>query len=136
MKNVKEIQFDVKSNSKDGTLVPLELYSSLPFIPRRVFYVYDVPAGSIRGKHAHFLTEQILICLNGQVDVTCDDGNLKKTYSLDSPNKGLYIPSLVWDECFYVLQNSVLLVLSSTSYSPNDYITNYRRFLEIKANEF
>ena len=121
-----------KDGYKDGALLPFELGSDFPFAPKRMFYVYDTPEGSVRGNHAHHTTEQVLICLSGQIDVICHDGKSKKIYSLESPTQGLYIPSMIWDECVYALQNSVLLVLSSTSYDPKDYITDYQQFLELK----
>ena len=121
-----------KDGYKDGALLPFELDSDLPFVPKRMFYVFDTPKDSIRGKHAHHTTEQILICLSGHIDVHCHDGKSKRIYSLESPTQGLYIPSMIWDECVYALQNSVLLVLSSTSYNPKDYITDYQQFLELK----
>ena len=121
-----------KEGYKDGALLPFELGSDFPFAPKRMSYVYDTPEGSVRGNHAHHTTEQVLICLSGQIDVICHDGKSKKIYSLESPTQGLYIPSMIWDECVYTLQNSVLLVLSSTSYDPKDYITDYQQFLELK----
>jgi len=125
-------KYSFKDGYKDGALLPFELDSDLPFVPKRMFYVFDTPKDSIRGKHAHHTTEQILICLSGRIDVHCRDGKSKRIYSLESPTQGLYIPSMIWDECVYTLQNSVLLVLSSTSYDPKDYITDYQQFLELK----
>tara|TARA_R110002020_G_scaffold78506_2_gene197410 strand:- start:6224 stop:6634 length:411 start_codon:yes stop_codon:yes gene_type:complete len=124
----------LKSNSAaNGSLVPIELSADIPFEPKRIFYVYGVPAGDVRGQHAHFTTKQLLICLSGEIRVICDDGKHRNIYTLDSPDKALYIPELVWDECEYILQNSVLLVLSSTSYDLKDYITDYQQFLELKG---
>ena len=49
-----------------GALVPIDLASQVPFNVERMFYVYNVPTVSdIRGKHAHYKTEQLLICANG-----------------------------------------------------------------------
>ena len=40
---------------------------SLPFAPQRVFMVDSVPAGQIRGAHAHRSCDQILIATSGAV---------------------------------------------------------------------
>ena len=39
----------------DGILVPIE-FDSFAFTPKRIFYVYGVPAGEERGLHAHYET--------------------------------------------------------------------------------
>ena len=113
----------------DGSLVPIDLGNDVPFEAKRLFYVYGVPEGDKRGGHAHLTTKQLLICVNGRINVTCDDGNTRQTFSLDSPNKALYIPEMIWDECEYTLQNSILMVVSSTSYNPKDYIEDYDYFV-------
>ena len=48
-----------------GLLVPIE-FAQLPFMPKRLFYVSNVPKGEERGNHAHYNTKQILTC-NWQV---------------------------------------------------------------------
>ena len=58
----------------DGTLVPIE-FSKLPFEPRRIFYVCDVPRGEERGMHAHHETQQILTCVQGKILVKLHNGN-------------------------------------------------------------
>ena len=50
----------------------------MPFKIERVFYIYGVHDQEDRGEHGHHTTEQVLICLNGQVKVLCDDGTDKK----------------------------------------------------------
>mgnify|MGYP003132120473 FL=1 len=110
----------------NGTLTAIE-GEELPFSIERVFYIYDVPSGDIRGCHAHFRTEQLLLCLRGEVEVVCKDGKNKKRYLLDSPQKGLYIPPLIWDEQIYG-KDAVLVSLCSTPYIPSDYISDYDEY--------
>ena len=45
----------------DGNLVPIESEVDIPFIIKRVFYVYGVKDQNDRGKHSHHKTKQILI---------------------------------------------------------------------------
>ena len=97
----------------DGNLVPIESNIDLPFDIKRVFYVYGVKNQNDRGKHSHYKTKQLLICLNGKVEVTCDDGINQKTYILSEPNKAVYIPEMIWDEQKYLTDDSVLLVLAN-----------------------
>src|SRR3990167_5791336 len=96
--NLLDVRFcDIKELIEDnGVLV----FAELPVYASRMFYVYGVKAGDIRGYHAHKECEQFLICLKGAINVTCDDGNNRKVYTLDSPLKGLYVPSMIWAEQF------------------------------------
>jgi|TARA_R110000824_G_scaffold6775_6_gene31318 dTDP-4-dehydrorhamnose 3,5-epimerase-like enzyme len=118
----------------DGNLVPIESGIDTTFEIKRVFYVYGVKDQNNRGKHSHYTTEQILICLNGKLEVLCDDGNNKKKYLLESPQQALYIPSMIWDEQIYLSDDTVMLALCNTTYNTDDYIENYDEFLKIKNN--
>tara|TARA_Y100000310_G_scaffold312375_1_gene359612 strand:- start:20 stop:439 length:420 start_codon:yes stop_codon:yes gene_type:complete len=116
----------------DGSLVAIESNVNIPFEIERVFYVFGVDNQKDRGEHSHFVTEQILICLSGEVKVLCDDGKNKKEWLLDNPSEGLYIPSLIWDEQVYSTPDSILLCLASTHYYESDYITDYNEFKKIR----
>ena len=87
----------------------------------------------IRGQHAHKDCEQFLVCLNGEVEVTCDDGIEKKLFLLDSPKKGLYIPKSIWQIQKYIKKDSVLLFLCDQPYDVNEYINNYDDFLSYRS---
>lgn len=115
----------------DGNLIPIESGSDIPFNIKRVFYVYGVKNQNDRGKHSHYKTKQLLICLGGKIEVTCDDGKNKKKYVLSKPNEAVYIPEMIWDEQRYMSEDSVLLVLSNTHYDPNDYIEDYNKFKKL-----
>ena len=58
-------------------LAEIEFFD-LPFAPKRVFTVTNVPKNEIRGQHAHYETEQIFICTNGSILVGLDDGKTKE----------------------------------------------------------
>ena len=116
----------------EGSLVPIESNLTIPFEIKRVFYVFGVHDQIDRGEHAHYKTEQVLICLNGSVNVICDDGTNKKEWTLDDPTKALYIPNLIWDEQFYLTIDTILLVIASTKYDLLDYITDYEEFRVLK----
>ena len=99
----------------EGSLVPIEFDSTAPFEVKRVFYVYGVHNQNDRGKHSHYKTKQLLISINGVIDVKCDDGmGGVRTWKLNQPWKALYIPEMIWDEQVYNSKDSILLVLSNT----------------------
>ena len=117
----------------DGTLVPIE-FSDLPFEPKRIFYVCDVPKGEERGNHAHFETRQLLICLQGSILVKIHDGKDLKEYRL-IPNQSILVERMIWDSQVFETDRDVLLSICSTSYNKPDYIEDFEEFLRIVNKE-
>jgi len=113
----------------DGVLVPIE-FKELPFVPRRVFYVTGVPAGEERGGHAHYFTEQVLICISGKILVSIHDG-IKKTDTLLTENQSIYVGRLEWDSQTFLTGNDILLSICSTSYNKKDYIEDFDEFIRL-----
>ena len=123
------------SNFKDnrGSLSYIELNSkSLPFVPRRIFYITDAPMNVVRGDHAHKACEQILIVISGRIQINLDDGRISSTLTLKNNNKGLYIPAGIWSTQKFILQNSLMVVLASHNYDAEDYIDNFNEFRKLK----
>jgi UDP-2-acetamido-3-amino-2,3-dideoxy-glucuronate N-acetyltransferase len=117
-----------------GRLTAGELPSSdIPFVPKRWFMVYDVPSREVRGEHAHHVCHQFLVCVSGRVSVAVDDGRHRGEVLLDEPTLGIYIPPLIWGSQFRYDPDSVLLVLASHAYDPDDYIREYDSFLAAVA---
>lgn len=112
-----------------GTLAAAEFPTHLPFAPRRVFLVFDVPGRDVRGEHAHRSCRQFLVCARGSLSVVVDDGNRTEEIRLDRPDLGLYLPPLVWAVQYKYSADAVLLVLASDAYDPADYIRDYDEFL-------
>ena len=117
----------------DGNLVPIESKHDIPFDIKRIFYVYGVKNQDDRGKHSHYKTKQVLICLSGEIDVIVDDGVHRKKYRLSKPYEAVYIPEMIWDEQIYKDENSVLLLLANTVYNHLDYIEDYEEFKRLKS---
>lgn len=112
-----------------GSLSVIEYEKHIPFLPRRCFWVFDVPSREVRGEHAHKALHQYLICIKGSVSVVLDDGRSRTELVLDKPNIGLHIPPLVWGIQYKYSPDAVLLVLASDAYDANDYLRNYDEFL-------
>lgn len=112
-----------------GKLVAGEFNSLFPFKPKRFFFVSNVPSKHVRGEHAHKKCQQMLLCINGSVDVILDDGINRQKISLSSSNQGLYIPAGIWSTQFNHSDNCMLLVFASEHYQSSDYIRNYDEFI-------
>tara|TARA_R110002020_G_scaffold162493_1_gene348140 strand:+ start:3285 stop:3695 length:411 start_codon:yes stop_codon:yes gene_type:complete len=130
MRVIEDVEvIDFVGHAEDGILVPIELEKQIPFEVKRMFYVFGVNSHQNRGQHAHYKTQQILICLHGCVICMCKDAyghEIKVT--LDYPTKGLLIPEMIWDEQIYTSPDSVLLSICSTGYNRDDYINSYSEF--------
>ena len=113
-----------------GQLVSLEEYKDIPFRVKRVYFMYDTTADTIRGKHAHKELEQILVCIHGSCKILLDNGIEKKIVPLEKPYEGLYVANDMWREMFDFSSDAVLLVFASEVYDESDYIRNYDEFLK------
>lgn len=112
-----------------GSLSVAEYEKQIPFIPKRCFWVFDVPSREVRGEHAHKNLHQYLICVKGAVNVVLDDGANKAEVILDKPNLGLHIPPKVWGIQYKYSEDAVLLVLASAAYAAEDYLRDYSEFI-------
>ena len=107
--------------------------SQVPFDIKRIYWVYDVPAGESRGSHAHKTLEQLMIAVSGSFSVTLDDGTEKRTFFLNRPYQGLYLRPGLWRNLEDFSSGSVVLVLASELYDENDYIRDYSEFLSFRG---
>lgn len=115
-----------------GNLSIIEEFKNIPFKIQRVYWIYDVPGGEMRGGHAYKENEEFIIALSGSFDVVLDDGNIEKTYPLNRSYYGVYVPKGIWRKMQNFSTNSLALVLSSTNYDPDDYMLDYEDFVKIK----
>jgi dTDP-4-dehydrorhamnose 3,5-epimerase-like enzyme len=121
-----------KIHNRAGNITALENNIHLPFDVKRVYYLYDVPAGEERGGHAHRELQQIVVAASGAFDVLLNDGTNKKIVHLDRPFIGLHIVPGIWRELLNFSSGAVCLVLASHKYDEKDYIREYSNFLEYK----
>jgi dTDP-4-dehydrorhamnose 3,5-epimerase-like enzyme len=111
-----------------GNLSFIEAEKHIPLLIKRVYWVYDVPGGEIRGGHAYKTSREFFIALSGSFDVVLDDGINKKTCTLNRSYFGLYVPNMIWRHIENFSTNSVCMVLASSHYSAEDYIRDYAIF--------
>ena len=125
------IEIDKHHNQK-GNISVVENGRTIPFPVKRVYYLYDVPGGESRGGHAHKELYQFIVAASGSFDVTVYDGELKRTFTINRPYRGLLIVPGIWRELDNFSSGSVCLVMASMPYSIDDYINNNDQFQEYK----
>jgi hypothetical protein len=128
------IQFR-KNHTEKGNITAINNNIEIPFPVKRVYYLYDVPGGEERGAHAHKNLKQLIVAASGSFDLTIDDGSTKRTFQLNRPNMGVFMPSGLWRELHNFSSGSICLVLASEEYSEEDYIRDYSDFLLQKHGE-
>ena len=112
-----------------------EASNTIPFTVARTFWTYFTPESIVRGRHAHHVTEQILVAVAGRIIVTTEmpDGEIQ-SFILDSPHVGVYVPPNAWHTMQYS-HTAVQLVFASTPYDEQDYIRKYEEFRRVWGGE-
>lgn len=119
--------FTQKADSR-GSLSFLEELKDIPFKVRRVYWLNDVPEQQVRGGHAHKTGEQVIVCVQGIIEVVLESQTGERlTYTLDQTDKGLYIPPMWWGKMLFK-DKAMLLGLASDEFSEDDYIRDRANF--------
>jgi WxcM-like, C-terminal len=116
-------------HAPEGSLTVVEGEDHVPFAIERVYYLYDVPTGAVRGGHAHRSLQQLLVPLSGSFDVLLDDGAEKRTVHLNRPSAGILLTPMIWRELVHFSSGSVCMVLASAHYDESDYFREYDDFI-------
>lgn len=116
-----------------GNLSFVEGENHIPFEIRRIYYLYDIPAGAQRGAHGHARLEQLIIPLAGSFDVVLDDGSQSIVERLDDASTGLYVCPMMWRDLKNFSPGAVALVLASLPYDEADYFRTYADFQKAVA---
>ena len=128
--DVKMLEFRLVGDER-GSLVICEGNKDIPFIAKRLFYIFGSDSSAIRGNHANRKSEFVLINVAGSSKVRIKDGcGNEMVFSLNRPHTGIYIPAMVWKEMYDFSKNSVLLCLSSEYYDADEYIRNYDDYVK------
>lgn len=133
--NVRMLEFPQRGDER-GHLVVVEGMKDVPFEIKRIFYIYGSDTDVIRGQHANKKSQFVLINVAGKSKVKVKDGlGNEAVFSLNRPHTGIYLPQMVWKDMYDFSEDSVLLVLSSEHYDPEEYIRNYDEFVKIVTKE-
>jgi hypothetical protein len=156
----KIIPFNVKHGNCGGSLVQFQAGSSavnaLPFEIGKVLVMSDIRTDDVRGMHAHYETEEILVALTGGCTVDLDDGKgLRESVRLSAlpkiraqrsevgPNNQYPISNnpdikealLLYPHVWRVMRDfepgTTLMVVANMKYDEADYIRDRSEFEQI-----
>lgn len=122
------VQWISLPSNKDtrGVLTSIESGRDIPFAIKRIFYMHHIV--SDRGGHAHRDTDQVVIALSGRFTIALSDGFEKKTFEMDDPTKGIYIPRMIFIEMYDFSPGAVCCVLASTHYDIRKSIRSWEDY--------
>ena len=115
-----------------GNLTFLQNFDQIPFEIRRIFWIYDVPGGEIRGGHAYKEQQEVIIALSGSFDIVVKEGEEVSKFSLNRSYYGLFVPAMTWRHMENFSTNALGLHISSTDYLEEDYIRDIDEFENYK----
>lgn len=112
-------KFDFHADRR-GSLFVQDL-TNFPVHFVRLFILEGIKKGSIRGEHAHKECWLFVFASGSGIDL-----NIKNTSGCDqfslNRSMGVLIPPYNWTQVHFKEKNSMLYVLASQPYNPNDYI--------------
>jgi WxcM-like protein len=114
-----------------GNLSFLEENKHIPFAMARVFWIYDVPGGEVRGEHAYKTSQEFIVALSGSFDVVLHDGKKEHRFHLNRSYYGLLVPKMIWRRMENFSTNSLAMVVTDTVYNEMDYIRDWDTYLSM-----
>ena len=116
-----------------GELAFAEVQKEIPFDVRRIFWIYNVPDGAVRGGHAHWECAEVVVPVCGAFTIMLDDGQCRVSLHMTSPHEGVLIPPGVWCELRDFQPGTLLVVMASQTYNPVGYVHSYEQYLKCKG---
>lgn len=122
-------EFESYTDSRGKLNVAQLDHLSQVFSIKRVFWITDVPEGTIRGEHANRECTELLVAVSGKVSLWLTDGSEEWNITLSDPNQGLYIPPMVWCKLYDFSSDATIVCMADKEYDPEQYINDYQQFL-------
>jgi hypothetical protein len=116
-----------------GNLSFFQNNSQVPFEVKRVYWIYDVPGGEVRGGHAYKSLQEVIIALSGSFDVVLFDGKEERKFTLNRSYTGLYVPGMIWKHLENFSTNSVALIAADQLYDESEYLRDPDLFKSMKS---
>jgi dTDP-4-dehydrorhamnose 3,5-epimerase-like enzyme len=114
-----------------GNLSFFENFNGVPFKIARIYWIYDVPGGEVRGGHAYKDLQEVIVALSGAFDVVLHDGVEEKRYTLNRSYMGLYVPKMIWRRLENFSTNALALIAADSPYNEEQYIRDFEQYISM-----
>ncbi|MCS6824136.1 MAG: FdtA/QdtA family cupin domain-containing protein [Cytophagaceae bacterium] len=122
------IHFEQIGDNDIGFISVCQSQKDVPFLIRRVYWVYHTPDHVERGNHAHKKGQQLLVCVSGETTVQLENIREEKySFTLKEPHVGLFIPPMYW-RVIHMKADTVFICMADTDFNEDDYIRDYHLF--------
>lgn len=128
MKDIPQLIELPKILDERGNLSFFENNKQIPFDIARVYWIYDVPGGEVRGGHAYKTLQEVIVALSGSFDVILFDGQNEVRYTLNRSYYGLYVPKMMWRRIENFSTNALAFIAADQAYSESEYIRDIELF--------
>lgn len=122
-----QIQLPKITDSR-GSLSFIEGERHIPFKIRSAYWISDIAGTMTPKENPNEGRQEFIIPLSGRVEVTYDNGWVKKRLCLDRPDRGLYVPNSARRHLKTLpakgVNNAIVLVLTSAPSQRKDSFTN------------
>lgn len=132
LKKIKLFKFNRNTDGR-GSLTSIEGINDIPIEIKRVFYLTDITKD--RGGHAHIDTDQVIISINGEFNISIFDGLNYYKRKMSNPYEGIYIPRKLFVDMKEFSSDCVCLVLANTIYNMNKSFRSVDEYLKFIKNE-
>jgi WxcM-like, C-terminal len=120
-----------KFRDERGLPVPVEFLKFVPFAVKRMFWIGDVPAGAIRGGHAHKRCHQFMICTTGRLTIEAFDGSADRKLDLTA-GQAAHVKPGIYSAERYIAPETILTVLCGQEYEADDYLNDRQAIAEFR----
>ena len=122
-----------KKSDSSGILEILD-GTNLPFTPKRIYWIRDVPEGVTRGHHAHMTLRQAALMIAGTMTIELTDHLETIEVELVNDGKILLIEPGYWRVMKNFSDDAILMVLADSIYDEGDYIRDWAEYIDWKKN--
>lgn len=117
MKN-KELKIQSNSHDSLGHRIIIHDHIDKVINVKRLFFV-EIKAGVIKGKHGHFIQNQLMFCISGSLKIITKSSDKECITNLE-PGQMIYLPANTWVS-YEAINDSYIAVASDQHYDPKDY---------------
>jgi dTDP-4-amino-4,6-dideoxygalactose transaminase len=109
----------------------LHCINNLNFNTKRLFYLdnFNIEKNNKRGYHANINFDELIILLNGEINIILIDKNLNKKEFKLNKNETCLIPKMNWLEYEILDKNSVILVLANENFDLSKSVFEFEKFI-------
>ena len=124
----KKHKINLIGDSSSSILIP-EFSHKINFNVKN-FFIISANKNKVRGNHAHKKSRQILILVNGKVQIELENRNKKQKIIYSNSKYFFDIPKMTWLKLTF-LEKSCLFCLSTEKFIENEYIREYSVFKKL-----